>query len=355
MKRIHCSLVLIALLLALSACSLPTTTPTSLLPTLASTTDPAVAAALTATVPAPETLPTAEPLWTPTNTPAASATPAPEATTAPTDSTQALDSSTVAVVNGVAVSRTTFNAQLAQAETYLAQQAGFDPSSAAGQQSLLELRQQVLSWMVDQVLIEQAAAAAGITVAEAKIDAQLLNIKGDDAARYQDWLTANGLTEETLREQVRLDLLTNAMRDKITTSLSHNLEQVHARHILLSTEEAANAALAELQAGANFIALAREISEDETTRESGGDLGFLPRGVMPPAFDEAAFALQAGEISGIVQSDYGYHIIQIVEIDPSRAVSDELWPVVQQNAFDTWLAEQRASATIQYNTDVVQG
>ena len=76
-------------------------------------------------------------------------------------------------------------------------------------------------------------------------------------------------------------------------------------------------------------------------------LGFLPRGVMPPTFDEVAFAMQPGEISDVIRSEFGFHVIQVVEIDPSRRVPDELWPVVQERAFVTWLEEQRAQADIQ--------
>jgi foldase protein PrsA len=356
MKRILTPvLILTATLVLLSGCDSLLTEPTSPLPTLAPDATQPTVLEPTATELPPEAMPTAAPLWTPTNTPEPSATPLPDATPAPTSAVQELDASLVAMVNGVPVSRADFDAQLAQAETYFVQQPGFDPKSEVGQQSLLQLREQVLGWMIDQVLIQQAAAAAGITVPAAKIDAQVLRIKGDDEARFEAWLAANGLTEETMREQVRLDLLTSAMRDRVTATLTRRTQQVHARHILLSTEEGANAALARLQAGANFIALAREVSEDETTRDSGGDLGFMPRGVMPPAFDEAAFALKPGEISGIVRSDFGFHLIQVVEIDPNRAVPDDLWPVVQQRAFDDWLNQQRANANIQRSADVVRG
>ena len=104
--------------------------------------------------------------------------------------------------------------------------------------------------------------------------------------------------------------------------------------------------------GANFIAEARQYSEDQATRETGGELGWVPRGVLPPALEDVAFSLQPGQISDIIKADSGLHIIQVVEIDPDRAVSNELWPVVQQRSFDDWLKAQRAAATVEYNAEL---
>ena len=102
-------------------------------------------------------------------------------------------------------------------------------------------------------------------------------------------------------------------------------ERVRARHILslapaeASEEEAAKAhsrveaALARIEAGEDFAVVAQEVSEDVGTRENGGDLGLFARGSNDPALDEAAFALAAGEISGIVRSAYGFHVLQVEE------------------------------------------
>ena len=102
-------------------------------------------------------------------------------------------------------------------------------------------------------------------------------------------------------------------------------------------------------ARADFAAIARQYSMDETSRESGGDLGYIPQGVMPLAFDQTAFTLQSNQISEIIEVDSGYMIIKVLEKEPARTVSEENWPLVQQYTFETWLANQRAQAEIVYN------
>jgi len=206
-----------------------------------------------------------------------------------------------------------------------------------------------LDWMTDQVLIEQAAASLGITISDAQVEAEVARMRGHDQVRFDRWLAANGLTLASLRQQRRIDLITSAVRDKVTASVQRDAKQIHIRHMLLSNREAAQSALARVKQGEDFAAVTREVSEDALTRTKGGDLGFLPGGVMPPAFEEAAFALKPGEVSEVVPSDLGFHIIQVLEIDPEHPVSDEMWPAVQQRSFEGWLAQQRAHANIRLN------
>lgn len=289
-------------------------------------------------------LPTASLPATSRATAGAPATTAPAATKKPP---APLDASAIAAVNGVAIPRVAYDKQLSQAQAQLLKQPSLDIKSAAGQQAVKQLQDQVLNWMIDQLIIEQAAKEQGISAPTDKVDAEITRMKGKDQARFDAWLVANGLTVEALAQQVRMDIITAAIRDQVTSQLSRRMQQVHARHILTSDEGTARNAVAVLRKGQNFITVARQVSEDGATRSSGGDLGFLPKGVMPPAFEKAAFALKPGEISDVVRSEFGFHIIQIVEVDPDREVPSELWPMVQQRAFDDWLAQERAKATIQ--------
>lgn len=245
----------------------------------------------------------------------------------------------VARVNGVPISRGEYEARLAQTLTYRAAQGAL---TTAQQPS-----EQVLEWLIDRAVIAQAAQRLGIVVPPGEVETALASVRGPDEARFAQWLSANGLTEDSFREQLRDDLLMAAVRDRVTAQLAPEAEQVRAQHILVGDEALAKRLGAEVRNGADFNALARQYSEDEGTRSRGGELGFFPRGVMSPAFDEAAFSLAVGEVSDAVRSDLGYHIIQVLERAASRPVAAELWPAVRQYAFEQWLAEQRAQAQIE--------
>ncbi len=125
-------------------------------------------------------------------------------------------------------------------------------------------------------------------------------------------------------------------------------EQVHAAHILLATEEAARSTVDELRSGADFAELARQQSIDTTTAPNGGDLGWFPRGYMPEAFDSVAFRLQPGEISDPVKTDFGWHIIMVLERADDRPLSVEMLQALRQRAFTTWLEKQHESSEISW-------
>jgi len=102
-----------------------------------------------------------------------------------------------------------------------------------------------------------------------------------------------------------------------------NPEQRRAQHILLEEESNANAILKEIKQGGDFSELARIHSKDITTSEEGGDLGLFERELMVPEFDTAVFDMNIGDISEVVKTDYGYHIIKLNEIQPSTLQSFE--------------------------------
>jgi peptidyl-prolyl cis-trans isomerase D len=121
-------------------------------------------------------------------------------------------------------------------------------------------------------------------------------------------------------------------------------EQIRASHILLKTEgkddaavrARAGALLEQAKAGADFADLAKKSSEDEASAPNGGDLDFFGRGRMVPEFDQAAFALKAGEISELVKTQYGYHIIKLVEKKGglTRSIDEVRQQLTDQLAFE---------------------
>ncbi len=269
----------------------------------------------------PEQMPTAEPLWT-----VAPSQPDP-----------------VAIVAGRAISWTEYQAALVQAQSYAANR----PQGASNAADPADLPQQVLDWLIDRVLVEQAAQQFGVMPTETAVEAELTRQRGDDPARFAQWLAANGLTEAALRVELRAQLTALAVQQHLTAKLPRQAEQVHVAHILAGDRATADDLARTLAAGGDFATLAKEQSEDTATRAQGGDLGWLPHGIMPPTLDQAAFALTIGQVSAPVQSDMGWHLVRLVEGPAPRPVADALWPAVQQAAFADWLALTRTHAQIE--------
>lgn len=129
-------------------------------------------------------------------------------------------------------------------------------------------------------------------------------------------------------------------------------EQVRASHILLKTDgkdeavvrKQAEAVLQQVKSGADFAGLAKKVSEDEETKANGGDLDYFTRGRMVPEFDTVAFTLQPGQVSDLVKSQFGFHIIKVV--DKKAAVTRPLEEVREQiqNQLALQLSEQRVTA-----------
>lgn len=134
-------------------------------------------------------------------------------------------------------------------------------------------------------------------------------------------------------------------------------EQVRASHILLKTEGKDDAAvkkqaeelLAKVKAGADFAQLATKYSEDDSSKVKGGDLDFFPKGQMVPEFDKTAFSMKPGEISDLVKTQYGYHIIKLT--DKKAAVTKPLEEVRAQ--IEDQLKWERAQAEAQRISDEV--
>lgn len=283
-----------------------------------------------------------------TPTPPATATvavllpsPAPSATRpAPTATVDA--ARVVALVNGEPIPRDAWARQVARALGSL-QQEGQTGAQAD------EVAERVLDEMIDERLLRQAAVEMDIAISNGQLDEVLAReeeMLGGRAA-FQGWLQENGLARAEYRAATELQLLTSALRERITSDLSGMQPQVHLRHILLPTREAADVALAELATGTPWEEVVAARSVDPGTRASGGDLGWMPRGVLPPALDDAVWELSPGERSPILESEFGFHIIEMIEQDPERPLPLELLQALQQQAWEQWLAQQRAAATIE--------
>jgi foldase protein PrsA len=137
------------------------------------------------------------------------------------------------------------------------------------------------------------------------------------------------------------------MLKRVTAALPSKVEQVHVAQILLPTQAEANQVLAQVKAGKDFAALAKQYSKDEGSRDNGGDLGWLPKGNMPPEFEAVAFQLAPGQVSGVVSSALGFHIIKVLGHEQARELTADLLQFQKQQAFLAWLDARRNQAKIE--------
>ncbi len=136
--------------------------------------------------------------------------------------------------------------------------------------------------------------------------------------------------------------------------------QIKASHILVETEKEANKILARLEKGEKFQDIAKAVSIDKATAENGGDLGYLSKGQMVPEFERAAFGLKAGETSKPVKTQYGYHIIKVVDrkggsvIEFERVsdmISQKLLGDKQKELFDNYVDKLKKQYKIEIYKD----
>jgi parvulin-like peptidyl-prolyl isomerase len=222
---------------------------------------------------------------------------------------------------------------------------------------------QVLQQIENDELVKRAAPGLAIYVSQdevtAKINENLIssaqsggnstgNITGnitqpqtDLGKIYKQWLDYVHLTDTEYRQVVEGTLLTQKLNDQITQSIPTEGKQAHVYAIVLANEGNATAVENLLKSGGNFTQIAEEYSTDETSRQNGGDLGWLPQGILIPELDKAAFSLPAGNISEPIVSTNGYYIIKVAEIDNNRPIEDQYRQMLASTAYNNWFTEQR--------------
>ena len=211
-------------------------------------------------------------------------------------------------------------------------------------------RSDLLESMIDLALLAQGATAHGIMVEETKIDDRL-NLMVESAGDWEEfelWMELNGYTQETLRTALVKEIEAAWMVAYIVDQVPDSADQVHARHILVASEVEADGVRAQLQDGVDFNILARQYSIDASTRSAGGDLGWFPKGFLFwPEVETAAFAFQPGEISTVIKSEIGYHILEIIERE-DHLLAYSVRQALCERAIESWLSTERVSADIQY-------
>jgi foldase protein PrsA len=119
------------------------------------------------------------------------------------------------------------------------------------------------------------------------------------------------------------------------------------RHILVDTPALAATLRDRARKGEDFAALAKQYSKDETSKANGGDLGWVPRGVLDPRLEAVIFELPVNQVSDVVTTQFGYHIAQVLEKEKARPLPPEVIQNVRQDAFLKWLSAMRETIKIE--------
>lgn len=201
------------------------------------------------------------------------------------------------------------------------------------------------------VLEEPAATPVGDATGTAVATPAIADARATAEAGFADFEKAFFPAAHLNRaDYLRLVAMPALAREKVQGELSAAVGQsapmVEASHILVATKDLADQLETELAGGADFAELAKANSTDTGTAPNGGDLGWFTRDEMVKPFADAAFALQPGETSAPVETEFGWHIIRVKENDPERPLTDEQITRIQQSREATWVKEQRASAAI---------
>ncbi len=283
----------------------------------------------------------------------------------------------VAVVNGTVINQPEFDNEMNRVLERL-QRTGRFPNDLERSQ----IKKQVLENLIARELLYQESQTKGIKVDQKEIEAQVTALKGrfPSEVEFKNALSTMNLTEADLRFQFERDLairklLDDQIGDKVAVSekeskayYDNNLEsfkkpeQVRASHILIKVDPGAEEAKkaeartkieslqAKLKKGEDFGALAKEYSEGPSGPK-GGDLGFFGRGQMVKPFEEAAFSMKPGQVSGMVETRFGYHLIMVAERTPESTLSYE----EVKDRLEQYLKQQKVQEAIAAYVETLQG
>lgn len=244
-------------------------------------------------------------------------------------------------VNGEGIWLAEYDAALQQIGE--AQNLLVSPLSAGEQQRL------VMDALIDEALLAQAAGQAGFR-AEENLQSVLGALKQavGDSSTLDAWISYNGYTHDSFEHSLLRTTAAYWQREQLLSQTPTEVEQVRVRQILLPDESAAQEALAlAQQPGADFTTLAFQYDP-----YIGGDLGWFPRGyLLYGEVEEAAFKLQPGEISPIIKSELGYHLLYGIDRQ-TRPLSFDAKRALQHRALSDWLDAQRTASKIEILVDL---
>lgn len=295
-------------------------------------------------------------------------------------------SPTAAVVNGRKIPEEMVSAELRRAVK--------NPEFAQlfrgpqGDQNRKDARREILTRLIKEEVIIDAASSMGVRASNEEIEQRVSGFRSNypTEAAFKADLTREGITLEEIRVFLRKQILVEGVQRELTNDLKIGDDeiasvyeqkkadyegQVRASHILIcqqldqatrqctvgpGDEELARSLTVRARAGEDFGALTRQFSQDSSTAANAGDLGWFGKNAFVPAFEDAAFAMQPGQISDPVRTQFGLHVIRLVSkgrtlADAREEIQEQLARPRRQEAFGKWLQETTARARVRVNPE----
>lgn len=222
-----------------------------------------------------------------------------------------------------------------------------------------------------EMVLKKEAEAAGIEISPEAVEDRLIEMASGEGeaitqSEFKEWLrqriNESKLSEDEYRDIVATQLIGEFFYEVISESTPKTAEQVHLHVILTDTEEQAVETKARLASGEDFADLARELSFDAGSRENGGDIGWVPRGVIYESrYDEDIFGLDIGVVSEPLAyydtsatdpnspSYINFYLMMVSEKADSREVDERYLDTIYTNAFDQWISQMLSEHEIKYN------
>lgn len=224
-------------------------------------------------------------------------------------------------------------------EFYIKGEKKLDPNSKEAKQILSDANSRVDDLLVKNAIIESEVKKRNIKYTQKDIDdsfSQFVKNTGGDQEVENNLKKYYGLTTTKFKDEFFIDtFLSGKLQNAIQNDASLNAD----------AKKQAEDVLSKAKAGQDFAELAKKYSQDTATASKGGDLGMVKKGTMVPEFEDALWKLKnVGDVSDLVKTVYGYHIIKLTGINGDQRQASHI--LIKTKDFDTWLADQVKSAKI---------
>lgn len=302
----------------------------------------------------------------------------------------------VADVNGTKITLGQYEFMLkmnkASVESTIGGAEGWEQKDQSGQTYKDKYKTLVLDQMINTELLAQNAEKEGIKVTDKEIQSSYNDLKTYVNSDEQIKKSAEdlGISDDFLKEQAKLSLLIQKSQEKFYSEEKvsdsemkkyydehideYKKDEVEASHILIKTtddqnkplpeaeqkkaKEKAEKVLKEVKAGGDFAELAKKYSQDPGSAANGGALGAFGKGMMVKEFEDAAFGMEPGQVSNLVKTDFGYHIIKVTDRIKETTSFDEAKEGIKEeilkNKYGEKIAELQKKAKIEKFDKVIE-